>query len=282
MPGSGSLTRSAINYFAGGATRMSGIFAAAAVAVSFLLFAPLAGFVPRAALAGILMWTAWRIVDRQRLWYCLRATRFDAGIALATAFAAVFISLEFSILIGTFLSFLFFVPRASRLHASELVLGPDRAVRERQPGDPGCPRLVMFSLEGNLFFGAAPELAEYLADLSRRAEEGARVILLRLKRVRNPDMVCMEHLQRFLQDMQARKVTVLLCGVREDFAQALRNLDFYRWLPADCVFAEEAAVGSSTLHAVRRAYELLGLDLCDTCPRRQEKGPDQPDWYYVI
>ncbi|HJT75974.1 MAG TPA: SulP family inorganic anion transporter [Gemmataceae bacterium] len=282
MPGSGSLTRSAINYFAGAATRLSGIFAAVAVAVSVLLFAPLADHVPRAALAGILMWTAYRIVDRQRLWYCLRATRFDAGIALATAFASVFISLEFSILIGTFLSFLFFVPRASRLHASELVLGPDRAVRERQPGDPACPRLVVFSLEGNLFFGAAPELAEHLAELTRRADAGARVILLRLKRARNPDMVCLEHLQRFLKDMEARKVTVLLCGVREDFAQALRNLDFYRWLPPECVFLEDGAVGSSTLQAVRRAYELLGTDLCETCPRRHEKGPEKPDWYYMI
>jgi SulP family sulfate permease len=281
MPGSGSLTRSAINYFAGGATRVSGLFAAAAVALSYALFAGLADYVPRAALAGVLMWTAGRIVDRRRLWYCLRATRFDAGIALATAVAAVCISIEFSILIGTFLSFLFFVPRASRLHVSELVLGPERAVRERQPSDPPCNRLVILSLEGNLFFGAAPELAEHLEELTRRARQGARVIVLRLKRVRNPDMVCLEHLQRFLQDMQAAKVTVLLCGVREDFAEALHNLGFYQWLPEDCVFQEGVTVMSSTLKAVRRAYELLGSDLCLTCPRRHETQGER-EWYYVI
>src|SRR5262249_40289587 len=110
MPGSGSLTRSAINYQAGAATRWSGLVAAAAVAGTLLLFAPLARYVPKAALAGILLVTAWRLVDRPRLLYALRATRFDAGLALATAFAALFISIEFSILIGTFLSFLLFVP----------------------------------------------------------------------------------------------------------------------------------------------------------------------------
>src|SRR5262249_29161404 len=67
MPGSGSLTRTAINYYSGAATRLSGIVAAAAVAAALLALAPLAGFVPRAALAGILLWTAWRIVDRRRL-----------------------------------------------------------------------------------------------------------------------------------------------------------------------------------------------------------------------
>src|SRR6266481_7138231 len=58
MPGSGSLTRSAINYQAGGVTRLSGVFAAAAVAVTLLLFAPWAKYVPKAALAGLLVITA--------------------------------------------------------------------------------------------------------------------------------------------------------------------------------------------------------------------------------
>jgi SulP family sulfate permease len=105
---------------------------------------------------------------------------------------------------------------------------------------------------------------------------------LRLKRTRNPDMVCLERLQRFLEDMQKKQVPVLLCGVREDFARALRNLRFHHWLPQDCVFLEDAAAGSSTLKAVRRAYELLGDDLCPTCPRRHGADGDRPDWYYMI
>src|SRR5205823_9505851 len=128
--------------------------------------------------------------------------RFDAGIALATAFAAVFISIEFSILIGTFLSFLFFVPRVARLNATELVLSPERVVRERQPDDPQCSVMAIFNLEGELFFGAAPELDDYLAEIVRRTDLGARIVVLRLKRARNPDMVCLEHVQRFLEDMQ--------------------------------------------------------------------------------
>jgi sulfate permease, SulP family len=282
MPGSGSLTRSAINYFAGAASRLSGIVAAAAVAATLLLLGDLAKYVPRPALAGVLMWTAGRIVDRSRLLYCLRATRFDAAIALATAFAAIFISIEYSIIIGTLLSFLFFVPRAARLHASELVVSPERAVRERQPDDPECSKLVVFSLEGNLFFGAAPELEEYLTELRRRAEQGVCVIVLRLKRVRNPDMVCLEILERFLKDVHERQVTVLLCGVHADFAQALHNLRFQHWLPPACVFLEDVVVGSSTLRAVRRAYEILGEELCPTCPRRHDRQPDKGEWYYMI
>jgi len=282
LPGSGSLTRSSINFQAGAVTRLSGVFAAAAVAAAVLLFAPLARHIPLSAIAGMLIITAWRLVDRRRTRFALRASRFDAGLLWATAFAAVFLSIEYSILIGTFLSFLLVVPRAARLRATELVVSAERVVRERLPDDPRCNKLVLISLEGELFFGAGPELATCFADLTTRVDEGARVLLLRVKRTRNPDMVCMELLQRFLRDMQARGVTVLLCGVREDFARALHRVDFYRWLPRDCVFHEDGGLDSATLRAVRRAYDLLGDDLCPTCPRRKERAPDRGEWYYMI
>jgi SulP family sulfate permease len=282
MPGSGSLTRSAINYFSGAATRFSGIFAALAVTAALLLFAPLAHYVPQPALAGVLMWTAWRIVDRPRLVFCLRATRFDAGLAIATAFTAVFLSIEFSILIGTFLSFLFYVPRAARLRATELVLSPERVVRERRPEDPECGKIVILSLEGELFFGAAQDLDERFAELRGKVEAGVRVVVLALKWARNPDMVCLEHLRHFVKDVHARKGVVLLCGVRDDLADSLRSLRSHEWLPPDCLFREDPSGGPSTLLAVRRAYKILGDDLCATCPRRREVEKDRGDWYYVI
>src|SRR5260370_28721789 len=215
----------------------------------------------------MLIITAWRLVDRRRTRFAVRASRFDAGLVWATAFAAVFLSIEYSVLVGTFLSFLLVVPRAARLRATELAVGPERVVRERLPDDPPCGKMVLMSLEGELFFGAGPELAACFADLKTRVDQGARVILLRVKRTRNPDMVCMELLERFLRDMHARGVTVVLCGGREDFAAALHRLDFAGWLPRDCVFHEDGGFDSSTLRAVRRAYELLGDDLCPTCPR---------------
>ena len=89
IPGSGSLTRSAVNHQAGAVSQWSGVFSALAVAGTVLLFAPLAQFIPRAALAGLLMLAAFRMVDWKQLVFHLRATRFDAGVVLATALAAV-------------------------------------------------------------------------------------------------------------------------------------------------------------------------------------------------
>jgi sulfate permease, SulP family len=282
MPGSGSLTRSSINYQSGAVTRLSGVFSAIAVGAILLLFAPLAAYLPKAAIAGMLIITAWRLVDKPRTAFALKASRLDAGLVGATAFAAVFLNVEFSILIGTILSFLLIVPRAARLRSTELVVSPERVVRERLDSDPSCGKLVIFDLEGELFFGAGPELAACFATLRTRVEQGARVLILRLKRTRNPDMVCMELFQHFLRDMQVHKVTVLLCGIRPDFRKALGDLGFLAWLPEGSVFEENAGPETSTLKAVRRAYELLGEDLCPTCPRRQEREPERGNWYYMI
>src|SRR5439155_11776648 len=79
FPGSGSLTRSAINQHTGAVSQWSGVISAAAVALTVLTFAPLAYYIPYSCLAGILMVTAARIVDRHQLVYHLRTTRFDAG-----------------------------------------------------------------------------------------------------------------------------------------------------------------------------------------------------------
>jgi SulP family sulfate permease len=283
MPGSGSLTRSSINFQAGAATRLSGVFSAVAVAATLLFFAPLVGHIPTSAIAGMLIITAWRLVDKPRTLFALRASRFDAGLVGATAFAAVFLSVEFSILVGTFLSFLLMMPRVSRLGATELVVAPGRVLRERRPDDPPCGRLTVLALEGDLFFGAAPELQTCLDDLTARAGKGTRVIVLRLKRTRNPDMVCLELLKDFLEEMARRGVHVLLCGVREDMATALRRLEFSRCLPPENVFLENGDAESSTLKAVKRGYELLGEDLCPECPRRgPAPEPERGGWHYVI
>ena len=113
LPGSGSLSRSAINFQAGAATRFFGIIVALGVALAVSLFAPLTRFIPKAALAGLLVLTAARLIDIPRLRYAFAATKFDAGLVIVTALVAVFVGVEYSILAGVLISMALFIPRAS-------------------------------------------------------------------------------------------------------------------------------------------------------------------------
>jgi SulP family sulfate permease len=283
LPGSGSLTRSAINFQAGAVTRISGVFAAGTVALVVVAIAPFARYIPKAALAGLLVITAARLVDWKRLKYAMRASRYDALLVLVTAFSAIFISVEFSILIGVALSIFLFVPRAALLRFSELTVGNDRVVRERLPNDPVCTSLLLYDLEGELFFGAAPQLDCLFEKVKQRtANEGIRFVILRVKRTRYPDMVSMERFDHFLHEMETRGVTVLLCGVRTGFAKVMENLRFQDWLPADRVFYEEQQTFSATLKAVRHVYELLGDNSCEHCRRNEMSSAELKELYYLV
>ncbi|HET6323708.1 MAG TPA: SulP family inorganic anion transporter [Planctomycetaceae bacterium] len=283
-PGSGSLTRSTINQQAGAQTQWSGVISAGAVALIVVLFARFAYYIPRSGLAGILMVAAWRLVDKQQLAYHLKTTRSDAWIVCLTAIAAVAISVEFCILIGVFLSFLFYVPRAARIHMTELVLAPERVVRERITSDPQCGRIRIFSLEGEFFFGAAPELEDHFDRIAALTREGIRVVVLRVKRARNPDPVCLAVLERFIERMDKLGATVLLCGIRPDFMRIIEAGGLVRRLGPERVFTfqETGAVWSSTLEAIRFAYEVLKGDVCAICPRYAESLEGKEGWYYMI
>jgi len=280
LPGSGSLTRSAINHQSGAVTRMSGIFSGIIVAVVVIVLGPYARFIPKAVLAGMLFITAARLIDRKRIVYALRASRFDAALVAITAFSAIFISVEDSILIGVAVSILLFVPRASKLEIRELIVTRERVVRERQPDEARAESLLIYDLEGELFFGAAPELERCLAEITRETgESGISYVVLRLRRARNPDMVAAEHLEHFLREANLTGLTVLLAGVRPGLVKVLENLRFQEWLPADRIY-------SATLQAVRRAYYLHRESISkergrSELPSSILRDAADPDYYLV-
>ncbi len=96
-------------------------------------------------------------------------------------------------------------------------------------------------------------------------------------------MVSMKLFEQFLEDMQAEGRTVLLCGVRADFDQAMQNLRFEKLLPAKHVFFEtNGSHFSSTIQAVRHGYELLGPHGCAACAGRDSLEAKSGALHYMI
>jgi SulP family sulfate permease len=281
FPGSGSLTRTYINHSSGAATQWSGVISAIGVAATVLVFAPFAAYIPRAALAGILILTALRMTEVATLTYMVKATRFDAWILVITALSAVFISVEFCILIGVMLSFALYIPKASKISVSELAVTGNRVIRELQSSDIRCQYIRIYNLEGELFFGSAPEFERLLESIESSVNPELRVIILRLKRARNPDAVCMKLLQDFIQRMHRSGRSVMLTGVSRDVLQVLANVGILELVGARNVFREESDIWASTIEALQKAYLLLGNHRCTHC-QRQFINASPEDWSYMI
>jgi SulP family sulfate permease len=275
MPGAGSLSRTAINYHAGAESRFSGVFTAVIVAVVVLLLGPLAAYIPKAVLAGLLMVAAARLIDFERIRYTATASRSDAILLFTTAFAAVFIEVEFAILIGSAVSVIWYTLRTTRLNVKELVVAPEQVLRARIASDPPGGDVLIYDFEGELFFGAAPDLEKHLQAAADEAKaRHVRFIVLRLKRMRSPDAVALEVLDVFLKEAHREGLTVLLAGVRPDLYAALQRMGIAKRHGEDLIFTEEEKDYSATLAAVRKAYELAANSL-------HERAAGFPVYYLV-
>jgi SulP family sulfate permease len=123
-PSSGSFNRSGLNYAAGARTPLSAILAALFLVGILLVLAPLARYLPIAAMAGILFIVAYGLVNTEQIRTICRASRLEALVFILTLIATL-IDLRISIFIGMALSLIVFVYHASRPNIGTATLHPD-------------------------------------------------------------------------------------------------------------------------------------------------------------
>jgi SulP family sulfate permease len=163
----GSFNRSGLNYEAGAKTPLAAIMAGVLLMVIVLLVAPLAAYLPNAAMAGVLFLVAWGLIDGHHIRKILRASRTEATVMTVTFLSALFLDLEFAILLGVVLSLMAYLNRTSRPNLKERV--PDPSLPKRRFNDaahlPQCPQLRMVRIDGSLFFGAVSHVSERLREM---------------------------------------------------------------------------------------------------------------------
>jgi len=255
MPGAGSLSRTAINYQVGAVSRFSGIVTAISVGIVVLLLGPFAVYIPKAVLAGLLIVASSRLIDVSRIRYTAMASVADAALLIGTALSAVFIGVEYAILIGSTASIIWYLLHASRLKTQELIVSPEKVVRARIESDAPAQEIAIYDFEGDLFFGSAPELHAFLQKAKDEAlKKGLKALVLRLKRVRNPDAVALEVLDVFLRDARREGLLIFLAGLRPELETALERMGVAQRLGEEFIFPEQEKDYSATLSAIRAAY----------------------------
>jgi len=256
IPGSGSFSRSALNYKAGAKTRFAGVFNSLFVAVIFMVFAPTAQYVPMAALAAVLFVIAYSLIDFRYINRARKSNRADTAVCLGTFLAMLFVPLVYAVFVGVFLNLALHLYRASRLHIVEMVRSEPTGPFEERPisdGNHGKP-IMFLQVEGELFFGVADELQN---QLTRLAASGVKVMVFRLRRALGIDATVMNVLEQFTRQMQSRGGHVILCGVKSDLIQDMRSFGLLDTIGESNVFETGAAIFGSAQRALDRADELI-------------------------
>jgi SulP family sulfate permease len=158
--GSGSFTRSGVNYGAGAKSPLSAIFSAILLMIIVLLIAPLTAYLPIAAMGGVILLVAYRLIEFHDIYYTIRLSKSESAILLVTFFSTLFLELEFAIYLGVLLSLLLFLAKTSTPGIPTLSI-------DTTPGNQGrkfvnienkpvkqCPQLKIIRIDMSVYFGS--------------------------------------------------------------------------------------------------------------------------------
>ncbi len=238
---SGSFTRSAMSYQAGARSAMAGVFTGLFVLAGILAFGPLAAYLPRAALAGLILIVAYNMVDRSAVARILRTSRAESGIMVATFVATLVLPLEFAVLAGVILSLAIYIYQSSMPVVEPVV--PDSTFRHfvERPGAPLCPQLAVVNLRGALFFGAASHVEDRLLHLYED-HPGQRQLMLRMHGVHQCDLTGIEVLEGITRLYRDAGGDVWLVQVRPEVQSLMEATGFEDLLGRDHFLPQEGAI----------------------------------------
>ena len=208
----GTIARTATNVRAGAHGPVAGIAHSGFLLVFVLVAAPLAGYVPLAALAAVLAVVAWDMVEKPAIRALLATSRGDTVVLLVTLGLTLFRDLTEAIVVGFALGAALFINRMSRAVA---VARPRGGGPYREEG--ADPQAVVYRITGAVFFGAVSAVAAALD----RIGDTHRVLVLDFSGVTLFDSSAANMIEGLAAKARRRGVAVYLSGTAPDFRRAL-------------------------------------------------------------
>jgi SulP family sulfate permease len=258
----GSFNRSGLNYQAGAKTPLAAVSAGLLLIAVVMAVAPLAAYLPNAAMAGILFLVAYGLIDFHHIRTILRASRSDSAILITTFLATLLLELEFAILLGVILSLVLYLSRTSR--PKVLIRTPDPRLPKRKfntdPSLPECPQVKILRIDGSLFFGAVNHVQEALRDL-RRHYPGQKHLLVVASGINFIDVAGAELLAQEARARRDMGGSLNLIRVKQGVCEPMER---GRYL--DDIGAENTFEGKGD--AIATVVQRLDTSVCARCDKR--------------
>ncbi|MEK7296061.1 MAG: SulP family inorganic anion transporter [Actinomycetota bacterium] len=211
MPATGAIARTAVNVRSGARTRLAAITHAVLLVLVVFFGGGLVSKIPLAALAGVLIVTAYRMVEKHNVIALIHSTRSDAFVLLTTTLATIAFDLIIAVEIGIALAaFLALRQIALSSEAQQEALPVDELIDSTDEIRLRRDHVIVYRIDGALFFGAAQRFLTELTVVS-----DVKVVILRLSQVQVLDATGAQALGEIVRELESRGITVLLKGVRE-------------------------------------------------------------------
>ncbi|HEC18539.1 MAG TPA: SulP family inorganic anion transporter [Gammaproteobacteria bacterium] len=258
----GSFNRSGVNYQAGAKTPIAAALSGLLLIGVVLAVAPLAAYLPNAAMAGILVLVAWGLIDFHHIKKIFQASRSDFTVMALTFVATLTLELEFAILLGVMLSLVVYLNRTSRPKVVSRVPNPADPKRAFTTDSrlPECPQLKIVRIDGSLFFGAVSHVAESLRRFREQNPQQNNLLLI-ASGINFIDVAGAELLAQEAQTYRRLGGKMYFYRIKEGVCGPLRRGGYIAEIGDENMFV-------SKTEAIREIFQTLDKSICARCDKR--------------
>ena len=235
----GSQTRTLLNSATGGRTQVANLVSAALLMAFLTLAAESIVRLPQVAIAGILVYTAFGLLEFKQIRHMFDVDRRSAWVAIATAFSVVFIGVLAGILLGTALSIAILLKQVARPEDALLGLRADSESLHDFGKDEGIrtiPGLVAYRFYGPLIFANVSFFIERLQGFIERHEGPVRMVLLDATAIPLVDFTAVEKLRPFMERLKQQNIDIAVSGARKPLRDSTLAFMLLELIPEENFF----------------------------------------------
>ena len=257
MPASGSLTRSNLNLQSGAATPLASLYNGVICLIGTCTLSGLIGYIPKAALATLVMAIGLSLVNWHSIRIVTRATRSDGIVFFSTLISGFLLPLTTAIFLGIGLSIALFLRKARMPEMIEYQFNDEGQLTElTESTQRADPQISIVHLEGALFFGAAELFREQMRRICE--EPNLKVIILKMRNAHHLDATSILALEELISYIKEHDRILLVSEARKDVIRIFKKSGLLEQLSRKNVFADISTnPTASTAKALKRAETFL-------------------------
>ncbi len=258
MNSSGSLTRSVLSDASGAKSPLAGVLAGLFVLVLMFSLGFTIQYIPKAALAVVVMGIATSLFNRHNILMALRTTTSDTVVFTITCTAALLFTIDLAIYLGAFTSIMLFLRKAGTPELVEYNFNQEGQLAELpSPARRTVPGISIMHAEGDLFFGSTDIFDQQIRQIIK--DPSLKIIILRLKNARNLDATAAAAISELHEFLAKSKRHLLISGAGREITRVLRNAGTIDQIGTENFFREDPTNPTlSTRDALKRATKILG------------------------
>ena len=207
IPATAAIARTAANVRLGGNTPLSSVVHSLFILAAILLLAPMLAYIPMASMAALLMMVAWNMAEAKHFSRIIRVAPREDVITLLTCFSlTVLFDMVIAVAVGMGLAAMLFIRRSIALTGVDII---QRREHDHEHLGEIPEDVVLYDVNGPLFFGSAQKALSNLASVSSKV----KTVIFDMKDVTMLDMTAIVAMESIVADLSKRSIGIVICGL---------------------------------------------------------------------